>query len=181
MSPRALTFALGATIIVVANASALDGVAWNRSGEAGSRLALSPRELAGPAEWGASREDSSLALALNWRLPPTKLEREEHDNSRLFAIDVGTDVGALRGQYPERSRYLILAASLQMDLHHGRERTGDQRGTEHPGRPPHPCAACTARDVRGDAGAAAGCRPQRRGDDAVHRGRHRGAAARAMD
>lgn len=76
MSPRALTLTLGAAIIVVANGFALAGVALNRSGEAGSRLALSQRELERPAEWGASREDSSLALALNWRLQRTRLEPE---------------------------------------------------------------------------------------------------------
>src|SRR5690606_12121573 len=51
MSPRALTFALGAAIILAANAVALGGVAWNRSGEPESRVALSQRELARPPEW----------------------------------------------------------------------------------------------------------------------------------
>lgn len=213
MSPRALTFAQGAAIIVAANGVALGGVAWNRSGEAESRLALSQRELARPAAWRASREDSSLALALQWRSPrrtpapyegddwrfggnPTWLdeqrmaelgfdveganaeavrsqkslrkserevlavlelagpawqqaldqarrhlaaqqarlaanpgverrvlaerqarawlEREERDNSRRFAIDVGTDLDTLRAQYPARSRYLTLAAGLRI-------------------------------------------------------------------
>lgn len=213
MSPRALTFALGAAIILAANAVALGGVAWNRSGEPASRVALSQRELARPPEWRASREDSSLALSLKWRVPRAGLEpyeetywrfggspawlderrlaelgfdverakvagahsqralrkserevrvvlelagaawrqaldqarshlaeqqallaaspdaeqriraeklarerlaREEHENSRLFAVDVGTDVAALRAQYPDRSRYLILAARLRL-------------------------------------------------------------------
>lgn len=213
MNPRALTFALGAAIIVVANGIALGGVAWNRGGEAESRLTLSQRELAKPLEWRARREDSSLALSLQWRSPRPgfepyegsywthggspawlderrlvelgfdverakaegwrsqkalrkserevlvvlelagsawrqaleqarghlaerqaqlaadpgaeqavraeqqareRLDREERENSRLFAIDVGTDLAALRTKYPDRGRYLILAGRLRM-------------------------------------------------------------------
>lgn len=213
MSSRALTLALGAAIIVVANAIALGGVAWSRSGEAGSRLTLSQRELARPGEWRGGREDSSLALSLKWRLPrpgaepyersygslggspawlderrmaelgfdverakaegprsqkylrkserevlvvlelagpawqqvleqarrhlaeqqallaanpgseqavraeqqaQQRLDREERDNSRLFAIDVGTDLAALRVRYPDRGRHLILAGRLRL-------------------------------------------------------------------
>ncbi|MFT3961317.1 DUF4824 family protein [Propionivibrio sp.] len=53
--------------IVLTNVVALGGAWWNRTGEAESRLALSQRELRPP--WrGADRENSGLALALNWRV-----------------------------------------------------------------------------------------------------------------
>jgi len=214
MNTRTLALALGGAIIVVANAVALGGVAWNRSGEPESRLALSQRELAKTAEWRAHHEDSGLALSLKWRIPRAGqeayekngywsyggspswlderrlaelgfdverakaqgagqqpylrkserevlvvlelagaaweqalegarrnladkqaalaaepdaeqairaekqardwLEREERHNSRLFAIDAGTDLAGLRAQYPDRSRYMILTAHLRL-------------------------------------------------------------------
>jgi hypothetical protein len=53
--------------IVLTNVVALGGAWWNRTSEAESRLALSQRELRPP--WrGADRENSGLALALNWRV-----------------------------------------------------------------------------------------------------------------
>ncbi len=41
-----------------------------------------------------------------------QLDRELHDHSRLFAIDVGLDVATLRRRYPDRSAYLILPAQI---------------------------------------------------------------------
>ena len=35
------------------------------------------------------------------------LQREERENSRLFAVDAGLDLAALRAQYADRSRFLI--------------------------------------------------------------------------
>ena len=40
------------------------------------------------------------------------LATEERSSSRLFAIDAGTDLAALRARYPDRSHYLILGATL---------------------------------------------------------------------
>ena len=54
-------------VILLTNAVALGGAFWNRSGEAESRLALSQRELRMPYT-GFDRENSGLALALNWRV-----------------------------------------------------------------------------------------------------------------
>lgn len=42
-----------------------------------------------------------------------QLEREETVGSRLFAIDAGLDRAALRARYPDRSRYLILKATVR--------------------------------------------------------------------
>jgi len=39
--------------------------------------------------------------------------REEQDNSRLFAVDAGLDLHALRAQYPDRNRYAIVRAQVQ--------------------------------------------------------------------
>lgn len=37
-----------------------------------------------------------------------QLSREESDNSRLFVVDAGLDVGRLRTQYPDRGHYAIV-------------------------------------------------------------------------
>lgn len=45
-----------------------------------------------------------------------QLQREEKDNSRLFAVDAGLDRAGLRAKYPDRGRYLILKARLRPRL-----------------------------------------------------------------
>jgi len=42
-----------------------------------------------------------------------KLEAEQRYNSRLFAIDAGTDRDELRQRYPERDQYVIVKASIK--------------------------------------------------------------------
>jgi hypothetical protein len=61
----------GLALIVIVNAIALGGVAFNRSGE-DSRLHLGARELAAPyGSWQGLEEDSEMALRLVWRMPVT--------------------------------------------------------------------------------------------------------------
>jgi len=67
LTPRN-TLAAGALLILLANAVALIGVYLNRSGEAESRLTLSQRELTMPWGWSMAKENSGLALSLNWRV-----------------------------------------------------------------------------------------------------------------
>ena len=213
MTPRMLTLAAGAALILVANAVALIGVAYNRSGEPESRVNLSQRELGRPWNSYGNKENSSLSLTVEWRVPKPDAEsyytyygshggspawldekrmaelgfdvqsakgddarrdkyisqaerqvlvvlelagagwqqalerarqrlahqeslrraspeakelieaekrarenlaREEKENSRLFAVDVGTDLAALRTKYPDRNRYLILKGKLRL-------------------------------------------------------------------
>ena len=57
----------GVGLILLTNAIALGGVAYNRSGEPESILRLTERELERPYDWGANRENSGLALTLRWR------------------------------------------------------------------------------------------------------------------
>ena len=57
----------GAAIIVTANAVALGGAAYNRSGEPDATLSLTERELAIPYDWGRARDNSGLGLRLQWR------------------------------------------------------------------------------------------------------------------
>jgi len=68
ISNRRLLPAAGLALIVLTNAVALGGVAWNRFGEPDSRMLLGERELLMP--WRAARpdsENSGLSLELHWR------------------------------------------------------------------------------------------------------------------
>jgi hypothetical protein len=56
----------GTVLILVTNAVALLGVAYNR-GEAESTLTLTQRELHLPYSWGFKNENSGIALELQWR------------------------------------------------------------------------------------------------------------------
>ena len=57
----------GIALVVLANAVALGGVAYNRSGEPEATLALTERELRLPHDWGRNRDNSGLSLTLDWR------------------------------------------------------------------------------------------------------------------
>lgn len=83
-------------------------------------------ELAGPAweRWAAAvqrRQDSVEAAR-----PPAAQEKHAGDRrwleskgaraTRLMAVDIGTDPSALRQQYGDRSRYVILPATYRADI-----------------------------------------------------------------
>lgn len=60
------TLMVGGILILLTNAVALSGVAYNRSGEPESRLQLTQRELQHSA-WQEGRDNSGITLMLNWR------------------------------------------------------------------------------------------------------------------
>lgn len=62
------TLAAGALLILLANAFTLVGVYLNRSGEPDCRITLSQRELGMPWDRSPARDNSGLALGLNWRV-----------------------------------------------------------------------------------------------------------------
>ncbi|WP_447752446.1 DUF4824 family protein [Pseudomonas nicosulfuronedens] len=74
----------GISLILLVNAVALGGVAWNRSGEPDSVLPLSQRELLRNSSW--HNENSGLSLRLHWRTP-TRDESTRHNRGWLPAID----------------------------------------------------------------------------------------------
>ncbi len=210
---RVHTLVAGAALIVLTNAVALVGVAYNRSGNPDSILVLTQRELQMPYKWWRDRENSGIALSLLWRVhreeiddvdtgswypgggapgwltkaklgelgfdvsrsedsdqgrrhyerqlpkevfivleldgpayaeararakrhadredalraanPDKKefeqrskeardrLDREERQYSRLFAVDTGLDAGALRSQYPDRAHYAVARGQVR--------------------------------------------------------------------
>ena len=54
----------------------------------------------------------------------TQLFHEEHEASRLFAIDAGLDAGALRAKYADRSRYAIVRGRVRPALEGNGARVG---------------------------------------------------------
>ena len=57
----------GLALIVLTNAVALAGAAFNRMGESQGTLRLTERELSVPFVWRSKKEDSGLAMQLRWR------------------------------------------------------------------------------------------------------------------
>ncbi|MDE2584823.1 MAG: DUF4824 family protein [Betaproteobacteria bacterium] len=83
----------------------LDGQAYRRTREeAQHRLAEAQAKLAAAPDQEALKRDVASAKAA--------LEQEEKVSSRLFAVDAGLELAALRAQYPDRGRYLIVPAQL---------------------------------------------------------------------
>lgn len=70
---RRRTLLAGVALIVLTNAVALGGVAWNRSAPESS-LRLTQRELWLPWNGGFEAENSGLALRLAWRAPAVEKE-----------------------------------------------------------------------------------------------------------
>lgn len=65
---RSHTLIAGLALIAITNTVALVGVAYNRSSEPESVLRFSERELLPPYVWRGNRENSGLALKLQWRV-----------------------------------------------------------------------------------------------------------------
>lgn len=75
---RTHTTVAGVGLILAVNAFALIGVAYNRSAEPESVLRLSERELRRPPQdWGFERENSGLALRMQWRVTSRRETRDE--------------------------------------------------------------------------------------------------------
>ncbi len=64
---RSHTWMAGLAIILLTNAVALGGVAWNRSGEVKDIIILTERELSMPYRWGLNRENSGISLRIRVR------------------------------------------------------------------------------------------------------------------
>ncbi len=75
---RTRTFGAGVALILAANAVALVGVAYNRSGDQESTLTLTQRELSLPFYWEPNDENSGLALQLRWRV---RIGKEKNSGS----------------------------------------------------------------------------------------------------
>src|SRR5512147_2934441 len=77
---RTHTLVAGAILILATNAVALLGIVYNR-GDAESTLTLTQRELHLPYNWGFEKENSGIALTLQWRTLAE--EREVNDGAPM--------------------------------------------------------------------------------------------------
>lgn len=105
---------LGLALIVATNSVALVGVAYNRSGEPESLLALSRRELAAPYAFEFGRENSGLELGLRWHgaSPYEFTSWDEPDEGaaapwidRAKLASLGFDLSAIDDAAKERRHY----------------------------------------------------------------------------
>jgi hypothetical protein len=69
---RKKTLLAGLALILGSNAVVLAGVAYNRAAEPEAVLALTQRELSLTRDWRADRENSGVALKLEWRVLRTQ-------------------------------------------------------------------------------------------------------------
>lgn len=81
--PHALLGGVG--LILLVNAVALGGVAWNRSGEPDSLSRLSERELLRNTDW--HKENSGLSLRLQWHFPSDDEAAGPHSRGWAPRID----------------------------------------------------------------------------------------------
>jgi hypothetical protein len=64
----------------------------------------------------AARNPGNADLQERTKRASEKLRAEERTASRLFLVDAGLDVGALRARYPDRSRYVIVRGRIKPQL-----------------------------------------------------------------
>ncbi|MFJ3052652.1 DUF4824 family protein [Pseudomonas nitroreducens] len=124
---RTHALASGVGLILLVNAVALGGVAWNRSGKPDSVLSLSQRELLRNNDW--YKENSGLSLRLHWRTPSRDDEARQHNRGWQPALDsqkmaelgfampeqVDDDSARLFGR--QQSRAALLVLELNGPLH----------------------------------------------------------------
>lgn len=80
-----------------------------------------PRDVLLVLELNGAAYQAALARAIKFnestsadkRADKQVLKREEKQLSRLFVVDAGRDIAALRAKYPERSRYAIVRGQVR--------------------------------------------------------------------
>jgi len=107
------TWLAGLAIIVLTNAVALGGVAYNRAGTPESGLVLTERELEPAYRTRLERENSGISLQLNWRTNMDEVHayvRNGHwsqpdwlDRGKLGQL--GFDVDGIEGSWEARRRF----------------------------------------------------------------------------
>mgnify|MGYP001764652529 FL=1 len=106
------------------------------AGPSWERAVARAREDAGRHDAAAAANPGSKEFAGRARRAHEALAREENANSRLFVVDAGPDAEALRRQYPDRNRFLLLRGTVRpavRDREDGRPHAtgsiGNHRGT----------------------------------------------------
>jgi len=76
---------IAAAFLILVNVIVLAGINTNRSGEANARLQLTERELVMPYRSRRQKENSGLALKLNWGIIPEKLFTSNYRKYGLYS------------------------------------------------------------------------------------------------
>ncbi|MEF8705847.1 MAG: DUF4824 family protein [Candidatus Accumulibacter sp. UW25] len=99
----------------------LEGPAWQQA-------LVRARENAAREHAAALANPGSEPFAKRAEASRERLGFEETHASRLFAIDAGLDLAALRSRYPDRGRYLILRGSVRPTVrnHNGAQHLSGQ-------------------------------------------------------
>ena len=87
----------------------LDGEAYRQSLERARKKAVAEEKLR--ADSPGNKEFENRAKRAR-----EYAESEAGENSRLFAVDAGLDVDALRAKYPDKARYLIVRGQLRPQI-----------------------------------------------------------------
>lgn len=121
----------GLALIAGVNAIALGGVAYNRSGDPDSVLRLSERELRAPYVWRGSKENSGLALRLQWRVLPNDAQNKGYgwggfsyggtpdwlDEAKMAALGFDIDPQARYGAAGQLPRDVLLVLEFNADAY----------------------------------------------------------------
>ena len=74
---------IAAALLVLVNIIVLAGAAYNRSGEPIASLQVTERELSPPYRYYNNKENSGLALRLNWKVAPDLSEKSSYNRYSL--------------------------------------------------------------------------------------------------
>lgn len=88
-------------------------VVLEMAGSAWQRALENARQNLAHAEAARAQNGETKELVFRLEQARKALERENNSNSRLFAVDAGRDLAALRAKYPDRSRYLIVTGIVR--------------------------------------------------------------------
>ncbi|WBH38786.1 hypothetical protein PALA6_01250 [Pseudomonas aeruginosa] len=110
----------GSLLLLAANLAALGGVAWNRSGEAESKLVLSQRELQRNWSYGFwSEENSGVELRLELRSPSSEPPSDlapplppEQMRALGFSIPDALDEESVRRYRRQQEKQVLLVLEL---------------------------------------------------------------------
>ena len=87
-------------------------------GPAYQQMLARVRQYAADAEasYAATNAGSKDILARRLKDVRDKVIREERENSRLFVVDAGLDIGLLRSKYPDRAHYAIIHGQVRPQI-----------------------------------------------------------------
>ena len=84
------------------------------AGESWQAALARAQESATRAAKLAAANPSAKDIASRAKNAAERLERESNSESRLFVVDAGLDLAALRSRYPDRNRFMVVRGKLRL-------------------------------------------------------------------